>query len=61
VGSLLLALLFFAAWAQAQSIVAQGAQRLAVPNGTRLSDYRTLLIQSMRFSRPWAGAGLNLK
>lgn len=39
----------------------KGAQRLAVPAGTRLSDYRTILIHCVRFSHLWAGADLNLK
>lgn len=39
----------------------KGAQRLAIPSGTRLSDYRTLLIHCVRFSHLWAGGDLNLE
>ncbi len=39
----------------------KGAQRLTIPAGTRLSDYRTILIHCVRFSHLWAGAELNLK
>jgi hypothetical protein len=38
----------------------KGAQRLAIPSGVRLSDYRTILIHCVRFSHLWAGADLNL-
>ncbi len=39
----------------------KGAQRLAIPSGTRLSDYRSILIHCVRFSHLWAGADLNLE
>lgn len=39
----------------------KGPQRLAIPSGARLSDYRTILIHCVRFSHLWAGAELNLK
>ena len=39
----------------------KGAQRLAVPSGARLSDYRTILIHCVRFSHLWAGGELKLK
>ena len=39
----------------------KGAQRLEIPSGTRLSNYRTILIHCVRFSHLWAGGELNLK
>jgi hypothetical protein len=34
----------------------QGAQSFTLPAGTRLSDYRTLVIHCVEFSHLWAGA-----
>lgn len=39
----------------------KGAQRLAIPSGVRLSDYRSILIHCVRFSHLWAGADLSLE
>ena len=36
----------------------QGAQELAVPPGTNLSSYRTILIHCVKHSHLWAGAPL---
>jgi hypothetical protein len=36
----------------------QGAQSFTLPAGTRLADYRTLVIHCVEFSHLWAGAEL---
>ena len=36
----------------------RGAQSFTLPTGTRLSDYRTLVIHCVEFSHLWAGAAL---
>lgn len=36
----------------------EGAQRLAVPAGTNISDYQTIIIHCEQFSKLWSGATL---
>ena len=37
----------------------RGAQRLSIPDGARLSDYKSILIHCVRYSHLWAGADLD--